>query len=283
MANQETEENTSNIEKNPPSDSSKDKAEESSSKEALESFAPGQGKTASSTRENESRSEVAKGSLPGIDLIDEKQTGPGKDNPQGKDHPQGKEHEHEHSGHPEGPGHEHEHRETIDHNASDKFKQQVEQTSQKVLQGMPEHLRTLLKDVPVGAAKSITHNESGDKINGTFGPEGIVLAEERDGNAPLDTILKHEYGHAFDETKDPPYSHDPEFRRRIDEALKNDPELRKHRDEDPEGFYAEIFADLFASNLGSRGRDLAIPHVDRQMASAREWVRQKMMAGARRK
>lgn len=317
MANQETEENTSNIEKKSAGDASQEQAQESTSREAQSSFSAGQGKAASETREVNSQKEVSRGALPELKLIGDSQSfaahmhgkgtasdieAPGHtENQRNADHakhgPLDKsDHGHDHLGK---HGHDHgkhgragdhgeprepqESRETIDRNASHKFRHEVRQAKGQVLQGMPEHLRELLKDVPVNPVRSITDNESGDKINGTHGPDGINLSEVREGNAPLDTILKHEYGHAFDETSDPPYSQDPEYRKMIDDAIENDPELKKMRDEDPDGFYAEMFADLFASNLGARGRDLTLPYADRLFAGAREWVKSKMMAGARTK
>ncbi len=301
MANQETEEISSNIEKKSAGDTSQEQAQESTSREAQSSFSAGQGKAASDARERDSQNEVTKGALPQLKLFGDSQSfsaqmharkkaddiePPGhaeqQNNVEPRDH--GK-HGHDHGkprqageqGEPQEP------RETIDPNASHKFRHEVRQAKGQVLQAMPEHLRQLLKDVPVNPVRSITHNESGDKINGTHGPDGINLSEVREGNAPLDTILKHEYGHAFDETADPPYSQDPEYRKKIDDAIKNDPELKRMRDEDPDGFYAEMFADLFGSNLGARGRDLTLPYADRLFASAREWVKGKMMAGARTK
>lgn len=345
MSNQETEENTSNVEKKSTGDATREQAQESTSHEALNTFAAGQGKADAEQREKHSRNEVDKGVLPALDLIDGQKSAAHdhtktptvehsktetaakpeltehsksetavkaesadavkseKSNPAEtaeygkKEGSERVDHQHENEGdrsdkkegdgqkhEPAGDhGHPHGERETIDHNASEEFKKEVEKTAQQVLDQMPEHLRDLLKDIPVNGVKSITTN-SGDIVNGTFfGPEGILLAEERDGDAPLETIAQHEYGHAFDETRDPPYSHDPEYRKMIDDAIENDPDLKEARDENPEEFYAEIFADLFASNLGARSEHLSAPNIDQQMAAAKEWIKQKMMAGAHKK
>lgn len=293
MSNQETEEKESKIEKKSASESSQEQAQESTSLEAQKEFAPGQGKAHAEDRKSDSAKEVQTGSLPKLDLFDAKKEGndrskhPEKENSGEK--PQRGRHEHEHK-HEHGRAHDHaghgpaeEPQEIVDPDASPVFRKEVEDTKQRVLQGMPEHLQKLLKDTPLTAVKSMSIKETGDLINGRHGPEGIFLSEERDGNAPLDTILKHEYGHEFDMTRNPSYSEDPEFRKRIDEAIENDPQLKAGRDENPDDFYAEMFADLFASNLGADGKDLTLPHADRKMAAAKEWVKQQMMAGARKK
>jgi hypothetical protein len=301
MPNEDNADVSQNVEKNAVRESSQEQAQESTRSEALNSFSEGQGRASSSDRANNSRDEVAKGTLPELNIFESYKNHmtqkAGGEEQSNHDHSK-QEHKHRHGnagadkpGSPEKPGEKPDNgkdappepEEIVDPNASPKFKEQVDRTNQNVLRGMPEHLRDMMKDVPVNGVKSITHKE-GDPINAMHdGKEGIKLAEKREGPAPLETVLKHEYGHEFDMSKgETPHSADPEFRNLIDKAMK-DPHMKKHRDQDPDLFHSEVFADLFASNLGARSQHLNLPYADKQFAAARAWVGRKMMEGAKTK
>lgn len=293
MANDDNSDVNSNAEKNSVKDTGREQAQDSSRSEALDAFSEGQGKAASAERESSTRNEVQKGSLPELNLFDSyrahmSQSKPEQGDPSNHDHSKHG-HKHQRAGDRPGPVLDAKEQgedasEIVDPNASDRFKQQVDRTNQQVLRQMPEHLRDTMKDVPVGGVKSITHKD-GDPINAMHGVDGIKLAEKREGGAPLDTVLKHEYGHEFDMQKggEQPLSASPEFTKLIDKAIGRNPEMKKHREQDPETFHAEVFADLFASNLGARSQHLNVPYSDKQFSQARDWVKQKMMEGARKK
>ncbi|MBX9571995.1 MAG: hypothetical protein K2X77_24090 [Candidatus Obscuribacterales bacterium] len=298
MPNEESSDVSNNVEKNAVKDNSQEQAQESTRSEAVNSFAEGQGKAASAERESNTQREVQNGALPNLNLFDSyrehMQKKEAESGQAGADHSK-HEHKHRHGapgkdspadeqkqGDKPGTEEKPQEDEIVDPNASDRFKQQSDRTNQSVLRQMPEHLRDMMKTVPVDAVKSITHKD-GDPINAMHGADGIKLAEKREGGAPLETVLKHEYGHEFDmRNGETPHSANPEFRNLIDKAMK-DPHMRKFRDQDPDQFHAEVFADLFASNLGSRSQHLNIPYSDKMFGQAREWVKQKMMEGARKK
>lgn len=304
MANEDNADVSNNVEKSAVKDSSQDQAQDSTSREAVNSFSEGQGRAAADERANNTRAEVANGALPNLNIFDSYREHMNQKNGAGSEsqnQPNSENQKHGHEGHKHGrnerPGEkpssgekpaenadaQKEPDEIVDPNASDRFRQQSDRTNQSVLRQMPEHLREQMSKVPVEGVKSITHKD-GDPINAMHGPDGIKLAEKREGGAPLETVLKHEYGHEFDMSNgETPHSANPEFRNLIDKGIGKDPILKKMRDEDPDQFHAEVFADLFASNLNSRSQHLNIPFSDKMFPGAKDWVKQKMMVGAKPK
>jgi hypothetical protein len=71
-------------------------------------------------------------------------------------------------------------------------------------------------------------------------------------------------------------SQDPESRKLVDKATPKGSELEQIRKEDRDSYYEEVFADLFASNLKSPPRDLAIRNLDRRMPEATDWMKRRM-------
>ncbi|MBX3073359.1 hypothetical protein KF913_05520 [Candidatus Obscuribacterales bacterium] len=181
----------------------------------------------------------------------------------------GDRHRHDH-GEPEG-------RPPVDARASERFKSEHDRTVQSVRDQMPEGVRDTLKDIKTTPVRSILHGEAG----GVYDPDSkeLLLAEKRPGNVSLESVVKHEFGHAYDfNQKDgKPLSEDKEFRKMVDDYTKKHPELRMQKRAQGDSYYGEVFADLFAANLNAPGKDLAAPHVDRQMPAAKDWVRRKMM------
>lgn len=165
----------------------------------------------------------------------------------------------------------------VDARASEKFKGEHDRTVQSVRDQLPEGVRETLKDIKTTPVRSIMHGEAG----GVYDPDSkeLLLAEKRPGNVNLESVVKHEFGHAYDfNQKDgKPLSEDKEFRKMVDDYTKKHPDLRAQKRGQGDNYYGEVFADLFAANLRTPGRDLAAPHVDRQMPDAKEWVRRKMM------
>lgn len=181
-----------------------------------------------------------------------------------------------------GDRHNHDHgrdegRPPVDARASEKFKGEHDRTVQSVRDQLPEGVRETLKDIKTTPVRSIMHGEAG----GVYDPDSkeLLLAEKRPGNVSLESVVKHEFGHAYDfNQKDgKPLSEDKEFRKLVDDYTKKHPELRAQKRGQGDNYYGEIFADLFAANLKAPGRDLAAPNVDRQMPEAKEWVRRKML------
>lgn len=166
----------------------------------------------------------------------------------------------------------------VDRNPSPRFVRELRGVTDRVMSQMPPKVAEAIRGLGVTPVRSITDRESGDRVNGSFDGNEVLVAERRLGNAALESIVKHEIGHAFDATgpDGKERSEDPEFRKLVDEVVRRDPQLQRIKREQGEGFYAEIFADLFASNLNAPSRDLSISHIDRVMSKAREWVRRQM-------
>ncbi len=166
----------------------------------------------------------------------------------------------------------------VDRKPSAKFVSEATQATESVRQQMPANIREALKDVEVTPVKSIKDKQSGDTVNGAFDENELLIAEKRAGNAKLESIIKHEFGHAFSasEKNGKLMSQDPEFRKLVDKATPRGSELEQIRKEDRDSYYEEVFADLFASNIKAPSRDLAIPNLDRRMPDATDWVKRRM-------
>lgn len=290
----------SKLEKESSNEGAGSDASSRASREAQDNFASGQGQQFADKRQEETKAEVNSGLLPSLDIANtadrssavakdadgrrpdqsrqqEKSEAPPKPGP-AKDAQDPYVDKPDLLEAPKAPGSQPDEKHSIiDWNASEGFKKEVEDTRTKVLSEMPEHLREYLTEVPTVAVGSIADAESGEPANGELGPDGLLLAEKRYGEGSLETILKHEYGHAFDQAADPPFSEDPNFRKLVDEAVQRNPFLNQLKRMLGEEFYAEIFADLFANNLSAPGRELSMPHMNRIMPKARDWIRQRMM------
>lgn len=166
----------------------------------------------------------------------------------------------------------------IDRKASSKFVAEARRATQNVRDGLPEGVRDVLKDVEVTPVKSLKDRKSGDTVNGAYGNDELMIAEKRIGKAKLESVIKHEFGHAFDEQKEngKELSEDPEFRKLVDAGTSKDRLLQRIKKDDPQSYYAEVFADLFASNLKAPSNDLAIPFLDKRLPGATDWVKRQM-------
>lgn len=173
--------------------------------------------------------------------------------------------------------------ERIDRHASPQFKAEAASTAERIRAQLPDHVRDAVKNVRIEPVKSISHKREGFPINGAYNDNHMIIAEKRFGPAKLETVMKHEFGHAFDDNQPggkPPLSTTPEFRRLVDKGAGRDPRLKEMRAGDRDTYYAEIFADLFARSINAPSRDLAVPHLDRQLPAAYDWVRRKVSRGS---
>lgn len=168
----------------------------------------------------------------------------------------------------------------IDYNASDRFKEQLRSTTESVRQQMPPLVRDILSNVQVQPVKSITDVQTGQQAGGMYAVErdpNRILMSERGSRGAVEAVLKHEFGHPFDYLSSKPMlSENPQFRKLVNDAVRRDPGLRAERHRNPDGFYAEVFADMFARNLGAPSRDLTMQNGDRRMPEVRNWVRARM-------
>jgi len=172
----------------------------------------------------------------------------------------------------------------VDRRASQRFISEHDRVVESVRQQMPPGVRETLKDIGSTPVRSIERGAAA----GVYDPntKELLLAERRPMNAPLESVAKHEFGHAFDfnQPDGKPLSENPEFRKLVDDYVSRNPQLRMMRDGPPgrpqEGmkdqFYGEIFADMFARNLNAPRRDLSTGPIDRQMPAVQDWVRRRM-------
>lgn len=223
-------------------------------------FQQGQGIQAAFQLRENTLLEVERGSLPDIQLVQSQGNLP---EARGTERPT-----------------EHHPADRIDYNASDRFREQLRITTESLRQQMPPLVRDTLSSVQVQPVKSISDAQTGQQAGGMYDAERNphrILMSERGSRGAVEAVLKHEFGHPFDYLSSKPMlSENPQFRKLVNDAVSRDPGLRAERRRNPDGFYAEVFADMFASNLRASSRDLTMPNGDRRMPEVKEWVRTRM-------
>ncbi|MBX9953210.1 MAG: hypothetical protein K2Y39_28810 [Candidatus Obscuribacterales bacterium] len=164
----------------------------------------------------------------------------------------------------------------FDHRASAEFRDQLQATSQSVREQMPEGVRELLAKVQLQPVRSINNDPS---LGGLYEPSRDphkIIVTERGTQGGLESVVKHEFGHAFDHLSSKrPLSDDPQFRRLVDQGITPGSALARERRNNREAFYAEVFGDLFARNLNAPAKDLSVRGAEK-LTAAQEWVRAKM-------
>ena len=164
----------------------------------------------------------------------------------------------------------------FDHRASPEFRGALQAAAQSVREQMPESIRELLAKVQLQPVRSINNNPTlGGLYEPTKDPHRIILAEIGTKGG-LESVVKHEFGHAFDHLNSRrPLSDDPQFRKLVDQGIAPGSELAREKRNNREFFYAEVFGDLFARNLNAPAHDLSVRGAEK-LTAAQEWVRSKM-------
>ena len=164
----------------------------------------------------------------------------------------------------------------IDYRASIQFRNELPSAAQTVKEQMPNSVRAVLEKVQFQPVRSIDNDpRNGALYDYTGNPYKIKVSEIGTRNG-LESVLKHEYGHAFDFlSARPPLSDNPQFRKLVDQGIQPGSRLAMEKRNNPRDFYAEVFGDLFARNLNAPARDLSIPEAAR-LTAAQDWVRAKM-------
>lgn len=165
----------------------------------------------------------------------------------------------------------------FDTRASEQFKGDLRDTTQRVREQMPPAVRDVLANVQVRPVRSINNDPY---LGGLYDPvknSHEINISEKGTKGGLESVLKHEFGHPFDFLSGgkKPLSDDPQFRRLVDQGIQPGSDLAKQRKGMPGSFYAEVFADLFAKNLNAPAADLSVRGADK-LTAAQEWIRAKM-------
>lgn len=164
----------------------------------------------------------------------------------------------------------------FDRRASEQFKEELNSTSGAVREQLPESLRELLKPVKFQPVRSI-NNDAG--LGGLYEPSKNpheIFISEKGTRGGLESVLKHELGHALDYLgSKTPLSDNPQFRRLVDQAIQPGSVLAGEKRNNRATFYAEVFADLFAKNLNAPARDMSVRGAEK-LTAAQEWVRERM-------